>query len=204
MDITNHPASDVIHVCNRSQESRIVAFMFTKRQLDGWRGYWDLSTSGNSCHEPTQRPDLGSEEVGRHEDIEMRADELLPCRGGLTLGGGWNTVALQDVTDGLSTDRQAQVGEGADDPIVAPRAVFLGHADHQGLQLWVNGGTSWSLAPLGAVELLGHQCTVPAENRVGLDDRRHVLQSLLAKSVANLRQGRAFAVAQPDTPCELA
>src|SRR5262245_28478271 len=51
MDITNHPASDVIHVCNRSQESRIVAFMFTKRQLDGWRGYWDLSTSGNSCIE---------------------------------------------------------------------------------------------------------------------------------------------------------
>ena len=32
-----------------SQEIRIVAFMFTKRQLDGWRGYWDFSTSGNGC-----------------------------------------------------------------------------------------------------------------------------------------------------------
>jgi len=49
MDITTHPSSDVIHVCNPSQESRIVAFMFTKRQLDGWRGYWDFSTSGNGC-----------------------------------------------------------------------------------------------------------------------------------------------------------
>jgi hypothetical protein len=44
---------------------------------------------------------------------------------------------------------------------------------------------------------------VPAENGVGLDDRRHVLQSLLAQPVANIRQGLAFAVAQPDAPFEL-
>ena len=37
-------------MCNRSHESRIVAFMFTKRQLDGWRGYWALATSGNCCY----------------------------------------------------------------------------------------------------------------------------------------------------------
>src|SRR4029453_10226803 len=130
------------------------------------------------------------------------ADELFPCRGLFPLRCWGNAVALQDVTDGLSTDRQAQVGEGADDPIVAPGAVFLGHADHQGLQLWVNGRTLWSLASLGAVALLGHQCTVPAENRVGLDDRRHVLQSLLPNPVANLPQGLAFAVAQPAPPCD--
>src|SRR6266853_992977 len=35
--------------CSRSDEGRIVAFMFTKSQLEGWRGYWDLSTSGNCC-----------------------------------------------------------------------------------------------------------------------------------------------------------
>ena len=29
--------------CSRSDEGRIVAFMFTKSQLEGWRGYWDLS-----------------------------------------------------------------------------------------------------------------------------------------------------------------
>src|SRR5882724_7836190 len=52
MDITNHPSSDVIHVCHCSHESRIVAFMFTKRQWDGWRGYWDLSISGNCWKEP--------------------------------------------------------------------------------------------------------------------------------------------------------
>ena len=26
-----------------------MACMFTKSHLDGWRGYWDLSTSGNCC-----------------------------------------------------------------------------------------------------------------------------------------------------------
>jgi hypothetical protein len=44
---------------------------------------------------------------------------------------------------------------------------------------------------------------VPAENRLGLDDRRHFLQSLLAQPVANLREGLALAVAQPDAPFEL-
>jgi len=33
---------------NRSGESRIVAFMFTKGQVERWRAYWDLLTSG-SC-----------------------------------------------------------------------------------------------------------------------------------------------------------
>jgi hypothetical protein len=33
------PQSDVIHVCNRSDEGHIVACTFTKSQLEGWRGY---------------------------------------------------------------------------------------------------------------------------------------------------------------------
>ena len=51
--------------------------------------------------------------------------------------------------------------------------------------------------------LLGHEFAVPAENRVGLDDRRHVLQSLFAQFVANGGQRLAFAVTQPDTPLDL-
>jgi hypothetical protein len=56
---------------------------------------------------------------------------------------------------------------------------------------------------LGAITLLGHEFAVPAENCVGLDDRRHVLQSLLAQFVANGGQRLAFAVTQPDTPLDL-
>src|SRR5262249_32148711 len=42
-----NPQHDVIHERHHSHESRIVAFMFTKSQLEGWRDYWDLLTSGN-------------------------------------------------------------------------------------------------------------------------------------------------------------
>jgi hypothetical protein len=30
-------------------------------------------------HQPTQCPDLGGEEVGGDQHVQMRADELLPC-----------------------------------------------------------------------------------------------------------------------------
>jgi len=72
-----------------------------------------------------------------------------------------------------------------------------------GLQLWVNGGTPWSLAVCGAVTLLGHQCAVPAEHRVGLDDLGHFLQRLLPQFGADLGQGLPLAVTQPHAPCDL-
>src|SRR5262249_17952573 len=45
----HNPQSDVLGVRNRSGESRIVACMFTKGQVERWRAYWDLLTSGNCC-----------------------------------------------------------------------------------------------------------------------------------------------------------
>jgi hypothetical protein len=56
---------------------------------------------------------------------------------------------------------------------------------------------------LGAVKLLGHERAVPAENRVGLDDLRHFLQSLLSQPLADLGQGLALAVTQPHAPFDL-
>src|SRR6266446_3852725 len=53
------------------------------------------------CYEPTQRPDLGREEVRRDEHVQMRADELLPRRGGLTLWRRWEAMALEDIADRL-------------------------------------------------------------------------------------------------------
>src|SRR2546427_7256873 len=50
---------------------------------------------------------------------------------------------------------------------------------------------SWGFALLRAVKLLGHERAVPAENRVGLDDLRHFLQSLLSQPLADLGEGRA-------------
>jgi len=44
-----------------------------------------------------------------------------------------NAMAFQDVAHRLITDCQAEVGQGTDDPVIAPGAVPLGHADDQRL-----------------------------------------------------------------------
>src|SRR2546421_424393 len=63
----SNPRHDLIQVCNRSNERCIVAFMFTKSQLEGWRGYWDLSTSGNCCcPESYHSGNLGFGTLTRH------------------------------------------------------------------------------------------------------------------------------------------
>src|SRR5207253_9716579 len=97
-------------------------------------------------------------------------------------------MALEDVAHRLVADRQAQVGQRADNPVIAPGAILLGYTHDQGLQLWINHGASRRLTLLRAVTLLSHELPLPAKNRVRLDDRGHVLESLLTELLANLGQ----------------
>ena len=64
-------------------------------------------------------------------------------------------MALEDVAHGLVTDGVAEVGQGADDAVVAPGAIFLGHAYHQRLELLVDRGAPWGRALLGTVDTSG-------------------------------------------------
>src|SRR6266851_5076143 len=82
------------------------------------------------CHEPAQCPDLGGEEVRGHEDIHVRPDELFPRGGGLTLWRWWNAMPLQDVAHRLITDGGPEVGQGTDDPVIAPGAILLRQTHH--------------------------------------------------------------------------
>src|SRR2546421_10535617 len=59
-------------------------------------------------YQPAQGPGLGGEEIRRHEDVHMRADELFPRGGRLALWRRWDAVAFEDVAHRLRTDRQAQ------------------------------------------------------------------------------------------------
>ena len=61
-------------------------------------------------YQPTESPDFSGEEVGRHKDVQVGADELFPRGGGLALWRWRDTMALEDVAHRLGTDRQAQVG----------------------------------------------------------------------------------------------
>src|SRR5215475_6209671 len=116
-------------------------------------------------HQPTQGPDLGGEEVRRDQHLEMRTDKLLPRGGRLALWSGWEAMALEDVTHGLITDGISQVGHSADDPVIAPGAIFPCHAHHQCLDFWIDSGTARDLALLGAVKFLGHKPAMPGEDR---------------------------------------
>src|SRR5262245_50498295 len=99
----------------------------------------------------------------------MCANEILPSSGRLPLWRRREAMALEDVADGLVAHGISEVGQCPHNPIIAPRTIFVGHADNQGLQLWVDLRSSWSLALGGAVELLGHQFAVPGEDGVGCD-----------------------------------
>src|SRR5262247_1906695 len=133
----------------------------------------------------------------------MRTDKLLPRRGRLALRGRRDAMALEDVAHRLRTDRQAQVGEGADNPVIAPGAILLGHTDNQGLELWVDLRSSWSLALGGAVTFLRHKPAVPSEDGVGLDDGSDFLQGLLPQLLANCGQRLPLAITQPHTTGDL-
>ena len=82
-------------------------------------------------------------------------------------------MAFQDVAYRLRTDCQAQVGQSADDAVIAPGAILPGHADNQRFELLVDFGTAWRLPRLGAVKLLGDQFAVPGQDGVGFDDCCH-------------------------------
>jgi len=68
-------------------------------------------------------------------------------------------MPLEDVAHGLVTDGVAQVGEGPDDPVIAPGAILLGHTDHQVLDLLINTRTAYGLKELrGYPETFGPHC----------------------------------------------
>src|SRR5215475_2057829 len=133
----------------------------------------------------------------------MCADKLLPGGRRLPLGSRRDAMALEDVAHRLVADRQAQVGQGADNPVTAPGAILLGYTHDQGLQFWIDRGASRRLALRRAVTLLSHKPAVPGENGVRFDDGGDFLQGLLAELLAHLSQGLPLAVTQPNASWDL-
>ena len=112
-------------------------------------------------------------------------------------------MALEDVAHRLRTDGPAQVGQSANDPVIAPGAILLCQTHDQGLELLVNHGAAGGFALVGTVELLSDERAVPAKKRVRLDDMSDLFQCLLSQLCANLRQAPSLCVSQVDTPFDL-
>ena len=79
-------------------------------------------------HQSAQGEHLDAEEVGSGEHRQVRADEGCPGRSTVALWSWRHTVAPQNVANRLIRDIVAEVGQGADDSIIAPVRIVFGHA----------------------------------------------------------------------------
>src|SRR5262245_7335899 len=81
--------------------------------------------------ESTPGEHLDREEVSARKHRHVRGDEVLPGGRLTAFWGSRNAVAPKHVSDSLVRDVVAEVGEGTGNPIIAPTAVLIGHADDQ-------------------------------------------------------------------------
>jgi hypothetical protein len=105
-------------------------------------------------------------------------------------------MAFQDVADRWGTDGVPEIGEGSDDPVIAPRAVLAGHAHHEIFQRLVNAGTSDRRTRLCAVTRLGHKFAMPGEDGVRLGNRRDLCQGFPPELLTNLGKDQTIAITQ--------
>ena len=146
--------------------------------------------------QPTLSPHLRGEEVRRCEDVCMRADELLPGRGPLSLRSRWYAVAPQNVPHRLVAHLVTEVRQGTGDSVVTPTLIFGCETDDQFLDLFVDPRPPGVFPFLRAVELLRHELPMPGQDRLELHNARHFLERLPPKPLTNLRQRPSLAVCQ--------
>ena len=112
-------------------------------------------------------------------------------------------MAFQDVPHCLVTDTIAQIGQGAHNAVILPRAILAGHAYHEGLELLSNAGTSNRRARLSSVTLLGTQFPVLGEDRISLRHRCDLCERFPTQSLSNLSKGLTVAITQLHTTVKL-
>ena len=112
-------------------------------------------------------------------------------------------MALEDISYGLITDRVAHMSQGTNGPIIAPGAILSSQTHHQSFQVCVDLAAAWEFPLLGAITLLGDQLSMPRQDRVRFDDRRDLLQRLLAELLAHRSHNLSITVAEPRTAPDL-
>jgi hypothetical protein len=153
-------------------------------------------TEESNDYPHTLRPHCTGEKVRGHQYIHVDTDEFPPGHGLLTFWGGWQTMALEDISYGLIADCIAQVGQSPHNPIIAPRAILSGHPNHESLEVVPNARTSNRLTRFYTISLLGGKFAVPGQDGVGPDNRRDLLEGLLAQLLTKLSEGLTVAISQ--------
>ena len=91
-----------------------------------------------------------------------------------------------------------EIVQRALDPRVAPARILTGHPHHQTAYLLENPRAAWSSGRV--CPLPRDQLTMPSENRLRSDDRRHLRQDPTSEPLAEDRQAAPFIIRHPQSP----
>src|SRR5262245_19469461 len=80
-------------------------------------------------------------------------------------------------------------------PVIAPGAVLLGHANNQFLNCPLDPRSAWA-SILRAIELARDEPSVPSQNGIRQSGSRYVAECLAAQSTTNLAELRSLGVRQ--------
>ena len=108
-------------------------------------------------------------------------------------------MAAQNIPYCLIRHLMTQVGEGTDDPVIAPAGILSRHPDHQSFHFRRDRRATWILPVFRAVELLGHEPSIPGQDRVRLRDAGHLPQRLAAEPFSDLGQSCPLRIGKPQS-----
>ena len=115
----------------------------------------------------------------------MRFNERLP--GGLSLPvvGWFDTVLSENIPYRLVRDLMTDVCQRTLDSIISPTRILRGESQNQVDNHLADSRATWLIVlPVGVIPFLGHQCSVPPQDRVGRDDGRQFHQRLSTEELA--------------------
>src|SRR5262245_64610573 len=101
---------------------------------------------------------------------------------------GRQSMSSQDIADRLSGNLIPQIGQGADNPVIAPVPVLAGHAQDQLLERALDPRSAQTSTPLRAIEFAGDKLAVPSQDGVRLRNVRDLGKELAAQAMTDLAQ----------------
>ena len=125
------------------------------------------------------RPDFCGEEVGGPKHVLLTPNKLGPR--GVTIAFGCRTraVSLENIADGLIGNAMTQIGQCADDAVIAPPWILAGELEHQLFDLGRDERSSrFGCASAGKIPFAGDQAAMPFERGFGLHDSDDLAQQL--------------------------
>ena len=122
----------------------------------------------------------------------MRTDEVRPVHLFAAFGSRPDTETAQNVADRLIRKGIAHIPQSACDAIISPAPILASHSEHQFGHFSTCSRSTWVVAVLGAIKLLGDEFAIPGQDGFWFRDLGDLAQSFPAESLADFGQGHSL------------